>query len=70
MEILIDFIHVSKVPWPQVLSNVMYPNIGQRTVNKQNKNDAKFMSTYLMYLHSAELNVVAVTENVNTFLLV
>ena len=24
----------------------------------------------LMYLHSAELNVVAVTENVNTFLLV
>ena len=23
-----------------------------------------------MYLHSAELNVVAVTENVNTFLLV
>ena len=47
MEILIDFIHVSKVPWAQVLSNVMYHNIGQRTVNKQNKNDAKFMSTYL-----------------------
>ena len=28
------------------------------------------VNTYFMYLHSAELNVVAVTENVNTFLLV
>ena len=35
------------------------------------KTNAKITSKKkVMYLHSAELNVVAVTENVNTFLLV
>ena len=34
------------------------------------RKEIMMMLSYLMYLHSAELNVVAVTENVNTFLLV
>ena len=39
--------------------------------NAKMKNGNKtYLEQLEMYLHSAELNVVAVTENVNTFLLV
>ena len=59
----------------RVLSSLLYINDINKASNLLNliffaDNTNVFMSHKDMYLHSAELNVVAVTENVNTFLLV